>query len=254
VILTCVGTGTAAPEPDRVCSGYLVETQGLTLLLDCGGGVVHNLARIGLPWQRITHLFISHFHNDHIGDVPLLFFAWRHGMLPGRSDPLTVIGPKGTRRLLNRMAGVFGRHLAEPGFPVEILEVAGGEPHVRLSDVVVLSTAKTPHTDESLAVRIQSESRALCYTGDTGFSRDVATFAQGVDTLLIECSVPDDHAMETHLSPRSVAEMARIALPRRLLVTHIYPQLPRGQVPGLVRAGGWPARTEIAADGDRIEI
>jgi ribonuclease BN (tRNA processing enzyme) len=85
-------------------------------------------------------------------------------------------------------------------------------------------------------------------------SEEVAAFAQAVDALLIECSVPDEQAMAIHLSPSQVAAMARIALPRRLLLTHVYPQLDRGALPELVRLGGWPAGVEVPADGARIEV
>jgi ribonuclease BN (tRNA processing enzyme) len=251
--LTCIGTGTAAPEAEHVCSGYLLESHGLRLLLDCGGGVVHRMAQIGVEWGDITHLVLTHFHNDHIGDVPLLFFAWKHGMRPGRSRPLTLIGPKGMRRLIRKMADIFGGHLSEPGFDVVMHEINdAGE--LRLDATTRLLAASTPHTEESLAYRIETDARSFCYTGDTGPSLDIAVFAQGVDLLLIECSVPDDDAMDNHLTPSQVAEMARAALPRRLLLTHVYPQLHRDRLPDLVRAGGWQATVEVARDGATYEV
>src|SRR5690606_2074558 len=118
VQLTCIGTGTAAPEPDRVCSGYLLEGHGLRMLFDCGPGVVHRMAQLGVDWQSITHLCLTHFHNDHIGDVPMLFFAWKHGMRPARSTQLEVLGPKGTPRMLFRLAKRCGDHL--PGRSCEL--------------------------------------------------------------------------------------------------------------------------------------
>jgi ribonuclease BN (tRNA processing enzyme) len=253
VILTCVGTGTAAPERDRVCSGFVLEADGLRLLLDCGAGVVHGMARLGVEWRDLTHLVLTHFHNDHIGDVPMLFFAWKHGMRPGRTAPLTVIGPAGTAKLLERMADVFGGHLREFDFDLEIDELAPGSER-RLSDVVRLRAAKTPHTDESLAYRIEAGGRSFCYTGDTGAGEAVGTFAQGVDALLMECSLPDGQGMPTHLTPSQAAAMARIALPARLLLTHVYPQLDRSALAGLVGDAGWHAAVQVVADGDRIEI
>jgi ribonuclease BN (tRNA processing enzyme) len=172
---------------------------------------------------------------------------------PGRSEPLTVIGPKGTKKLFSRMADVFGDHVSEPGFDVRFEEL-GDDGEVRLDDVVRLRAGRTRHTDNSLGYRIEADGRAFCYTGDTGFSQDVGVFAQGVDALLIECAVPEDEAMDTHLTPSQVAAIARIALPRRLLVTHVYPQLDRREVPELVRQGGWPARVEMVADGDVVEV
>jgi ribonuclease BN (tRNA processing enzyme) len=253
MILTCIGTGTATPEANRVCSGFLLETHGLRMLLDCGAGVVHNMARAHVEWRTLTHLVITHFHNDHIGDVPMLFFAWKYGMLPARSAPLTLIGPRGTKELIRKMARVFGSHLKEPGFDVEFLELNGGDEH-RLNDVASVRACRTPHTAESVAYRFDVAGRSFCYTGDTGASADVAKLAQGVDALLVECSLPDELAMDTHLTPSRVAEMARNALPKRLLLTHIYPQLDRHDVPELVRAGGWPARVELVDDGDVLEI
>src|SRR5690606_15588535 len=125
--LTVVGSGTAAPEPDRVCAGHLLESAELRLLLDCGPGVVHGMARLALDWRGITHLLLTHFHNDHIGDVPTLFFAWKHGMLPARSAPLTVFGPPGTKKLLGRMGELFGSHVGAPDFPLDVHELEGGE-------------------------------------------------------------------------------------------------------------------------------
>ncbi|MEX1184013.1 MAG: MBL fold metallo-hydrolase [Gemmatimonadota bacterium] len=253
MILTALGTGTAAPEPDRVCSGYLLETGELRLLMDCGPGVVHRMARLGIEWRTITHLLVTHFHNDHIGDIPMLFFAWKYGMRPARSEPLTVIGPKGTKKLFEKMAGVFGDHLSEPPFEVRFDEVEDGDER-RISDVARVTAGKTQHTQESVAYRLESGNRSVCYTGDTGMSDHVAKLAQGVNTLLIECSVPDEEAMETHLSPSQLAAMARVALPHRLLVTHVFPQLDRDRIPELVRLGGWPAKVEVAVDGERYEI
>jgi ribonuclease BN (tRNA processing enzyme) len=253
MILTCVGTGTAAPEPDRVCSGFLLEGHGLRMLFDCGPGVVHSMARRGCDWQSITHLCLTHFHNDHIGDVAMLFFAWKHGMRPARSEPLVVIGPRGTKKLLDGLAELFGAHVTDTEFAVTVHEL-GEEGELRLNDVAGITTFRTRHTDRSIAFRLEAGGRSFCYTGDTGYDPELAVFVQAADVLLTECSLPDGEAMDLHLTPAQVAAMARTALPRRLLVTHVYPQLDRTELPWLVRAGGWPAEVHVVHDGERIEM
>jgi ribonuclease BN (tRNA processing enzyme) len=249
--LTVVGCGMASPDPDRVCAGFYVETNGLKLLLDCGPGVVHRMANLGLDWRGITHLCITHFHNDHIGDIPTLFFAWKWGTLPGRKEPLTVLGPRGIKRKLTEMATAMGNHVNKPGFDLEVEELAPNAQRL-LGDVVHFKTMKTPHTAESLAFRIDAPGGSVGYTGDTGESADVAAFFQNVRVLIMECSLPDEHAMATHLTPSSAARMANIAQPEQLVITHVYPQLERTQVPQLMRTAGWTGTTIMAHDGLRL--
>ena len=106
--LTTVGTGTAAPLAGRVQSGHLIEAGSTRLLMDCGSGVATRLADLRVEWQTISHLALTHFHADHIVDLPTLLYAWRYGQLPPRAQPLEVIGPLGTVQLLSRFARVVG--------------------------------------------------------------------------------------------------------------------------------------------------
>jgi ribonuclease BN (tRNA processing enzyme) len=243
----------ATPDAERVTSAYLVETNGLTMLLDCGIGVVHRMATLGISWKSITHLCITHFHNDHIGDVAALFFAWRWGMMPPRSEPLTVIGPYGTKHKLKQLAHAFGDHLDKPTFELTVEEMAPGEKRL-LGDVVHFSVAKTPHTPESICFRIDTADASFGYTGDTTDSVDVGAFFAGVETLVMECATPDDQPNPVHLTPSSAARMANIAQPRRLILTHAYPQLDRHSLADVMRDVGWAGETIIARDGLELEV
>lgn len=250
--LTIVGCGTAAPDPERVCSGYFLEVAGLKLLLDCGPGVVHHMARFDLAWQHITHLLITHFHNDHIGDVPALFFAWRWGMLPARSEPLHVLAPRGMARKLRHMSHAMGKHVREPGFEVVMDDLVGEEERL-LGDVVHVKTLRTPHTAESVAFRIDTPDGSIGYTGDTGYSEQVSVFLSRVDLLVMECSLPDQLAMDTHLTPSRAARMAQQANPGALVLTHIYPQVDRETLPDVIAGLGWAGDIVVAHDGMIIE-
>jgi ribonuclease BN (tRNA processing enzyme) len=248
MIFTVVGSGTAVPEPDRVCSGYLIETAGVTLLLDCGPGVVHHLARFGLPWSQITHVALTHFHNDHIGDLPMLLFALQHGMLPGRQAPLTVIGPPGLRERIERLADALGDHVRAPRFPLELSEPGPGEVF-RLADGATLRAQPTRHTMQSVAYRVTTDAATVGYTGDTGYDEETAAFLAGVDLLALECSLPEEYAMDAHLTPSTAARMANLAQPATLLLTHVYPLLDRTRLADLVRQAGWTGETRVARDG-----
>ena len=251
--LTIVGCGMAVPDPERVCSGYYLETSGLALLLDCGPGVVHRMATLGVAWQDITHLCITHFHNDHTGDIAALFFAWKWGMLPARTAPLTVIGPHGVKRKLAQLEAAFGDHLSKTSFELTVYEMASGDERL-LGDVVHLRAVKTPHTPESLAYRVDAPGASFGYTGDTSDSLDVGAFMEGVHTFVMECALPDDLPNPVHLTPSTAARMANVAQPRRLVLTHAYPQLDRASLPHVMREVGWLGETIVAHDGLQLEV
>ncbi len=259
--LTLVGTGTAAPEPERACSAYLLQSGDTALLLDCGPGTLGRMARFGLPWHRIDHVVLSHFHNDHIGDLPALFFALKWGVRERRTSPLSVWAPHGIQERLRAMQAAFGDHLADPGFPVLVREIGPGD----RAEVghFSLAAASTPHTPESLAFRLQEREAGgdegggrpvVAYTGDTGPSDDVARFLSGAEILIAECSLPDDQPLEIHLTPTSLAAMAAIARPARLVVTHVYPWLDALDVVGLVRSAGWEGAMVRAEDGLAFDL
>ncbi|MFL5574546.1 MAG: MBL fold metallo-hydrolase [Gemmatimonadaceae bacterium] len=251
--LTTVGTGTAAPSPSRVNAGHLVEAGEVRLLLDCGSGVVHRMASLGLPWSDLTHVALTHFHADHVSDLATLFVAWRYGQLPPRSAPVTLLGPPGTAALLDRLAAALWKDLPAPGYPVHVVELPPGGPAVELASGVRLSATKVPHTEESVAYCLERGGRRLVYTGDTGYDPALAAWASGCDVLLCECSLPADMAMATHLTPEECGALAAIARPRLLALTHFYPPVERIDVRAAV-AARFPGPVALAIDGWSTEI
>jgi len=235
VRLTTVGTGTAAPVADRVQAGHLVESGGVRILLDCGSGVSFRLAALGVDWRTITHVALTHFHADHVLDVPTLLTAWRYGMLPPRSAPLEIIGPPGTAALIDRMTEALGIRWREYGFPVTIRELSPGE-RLTLADDFIIESRSVPHTPESVAYLIEGAAHRIVYTGDTGYDEGLARWAAGSDVLLCECSLPSSMAMPTHLTPEQVGTIAKIATPQLLAVTHMYPPLENVDIPAAIAA------------------
>ncbi|HWC76416.1 MAG TPA: ribonuclease Z [Blastocatellia bacterium] len=219
--ITILGSGTVVPDGNRNSAGYFVDLGHSRLMLDCGAGTVHALARYRVDWEQMTHLFISHFHIDHVGELASLFQAFKYGMKTDRVEPLTVVGPAGLDQLTRGLRLAFGENTFEPKFPVRFLMLAPGE-SLQLADHCRLSVAKTPHTEESLAIRIDDGAASFCYTGDTGYSDELATFFRGADLLISECSFKERRAGVPHLTIGDAAMIARNAGVRRLVVTHFY--------------------------------
>jgi len=250
--LTTIGTGTAAPHPSRVSAAHLIEAGEVRLLLDCGSGAVHRMAQLGVSWSGITHVALTHFHTDHISDLPLLIMGWRWGQLPPRSEPVTIYGPPGAGALLERMAAVYGPWLLAPGFPLTVREIAPDEV-IRLPGRVDLACTAVPHTPESVAYSISEGSTRLVYTGDTGVSDALGDWAAGCDLLLAECSLPDHMAIRDHLTPRQAGSLATRARTSRLVLTHFYPPVEAVDIHAEV-AEHYAGPTVLAHDGWSIDF
>ena len=247
---TVIGCGTVVPEGATGGSSYLLEAGSVAALLDCGPGTVRTLASLRIDWAGITDILLTHFHTDHVGGLPGLLFSLTHGLLPGRRvEPLTVWGPPGTRSMFDHLAAALGGYIVDPGFPLEIVEIEPGRSRT-LGQGLEVETISTPHTEESMAFRLESAGRSLVYSGDTGPAVDLGSFAAGSSLFVCECSLPDDLVGDNHLSPRTTARFASEAATELLLLTHVYPQFrDTADVVSLVRSAGFTGRTELAAEG-----
>jgi ribonuclease BN (tRNA processing enzyme) len=254
VKLRILGSGTLLPDAVHGSPAHWIEEEGHRILVDCGAGTLRTLARLGLPWKRITHLLLTHFHTDHVGDLAPLLFALKHGASRERTMPLTVLGPRGLVRHLNGLAEAHGAFILEPGVPLRIREL---EPGARLQEGEMrwsLSTASTRHTETSLALRIETGNGVVGFTGDTGPDPALGSFFRGCHVLVAECSRPDGEEMDTHLSPSGLARLARDAAPHLLITVHVYPPLDPDQVPGLLAAAGYAGRALPGRDGLGVDL
>ena len=250
--LTTIGTGTAAPHATRTSAAHLVGAGRVSLLLDCGAGSVHRMASLGVAWQSITHVALTHFHADHVADVVMLVMGWRWGQLPARTEPVTIYGPVGTGAFMERLAALYGPWVLSPGFALTVREV-GPDEIVKLPDDVTLTLTPVPHTAESVAYSVAQDATRLVYTGDTGYDEQFAEWAAGCDVLLSECSLPESMAIREHLTPRQAGAMASRANARRLVLTHFYPPVESVDIVAEV-AEQYTGPVVLATDGWSIEF
>ena len=251
--LWVLGSGTLVPHAERGAPALFAEAGSSSLLLDCGAGTLRTLARLDLPWQAITHLLVTHFHTDHVGDLAALLFAYRHGLPEPREDPLYVIGPPGLNDHLTSLSRAHGSFVVDPGFPLVAKELPVGSNWTDPGGGVRIKTWKTEHTVDSVAYRVETRFGTLGYTGDTGRSRSLGTFFQGCQVLVAECSHSDGRGSDNHLTPTTLAELAGLSSPELLVTVHVYPPLDPDEVPDLLNGAGYVGRVLAGRDGLCLE-
>jgi len=117
--LCLLGTGGMMPLPYRRLTALMTRFNGSSLLIDCGEGTQVGIREKGWSFHDIDVICITHFHADHISGLPGLLLSMGNAE---RSEPVTMIGPKGLERTVNSL------RIIAPELPFEIRFVELGEP------------------------------------------------------------------------------------------------------------------------------
>lgn len=111
-----LGTGSAAPTPERWHPSVALRYEGEVMLFDCGEGAQMRLHEAGISPVRVDRAFITHWHGDHFLGLPGLLYSMA---MDKRTKPVEVYGPAGTKRLMRHVMAL-GPPLA---FPVAAREI-----------------------------------------------------------------------------------------------------------------------------------
>jgi ribonuclease BN (tRNA processing enzyme) len=216
-----LGSGTCQPNPNRGQSGLAVRlSDGQILLFDLGSGTVQKMAQVGLDYRQVDYLFCSHTHADHTTDLITFLFATNCSPQNTREKPLHLFGPKGFRKFLRQLMKVYP-NLEPKSYEILLHQVASSR--LRFPNFVI-RTKPMSHADiPAVGFRLEYNHKILVYSGDTGLCDNIITLAQNADILILECSLPNEYAIEMHLSPGSAGKIAKLANAKRLMLTHLYP-------------------------------
>ena len=279
--VTFLGTGSAMPDGERAQTGLLLERNGgnegreshseddedQSVLVDCGSGVLSNLARTEPGYEGISTVLLTHHHLDHVADLmPLCKARWLAG-----SEELEVVGPAGTEDLVE---GLFGVHeYMRDRLDLTVREVDPGDFSLAGFDV---RAVETQHSMACLAYRFEPARAERDTEGDekdegtTGddtrpvftFSGDSEAFGELVEladggTLAHDCSFPDAVDVANHPTPTQLGEVlaAADADVDRVYLTHLYPHT-RSHHEEMIESieAQYDGDVRFARDGLEIEI
>jgi ribonuclease BN (tRNA processing enzyme) len=138
---------------------------------------------------------------------------------------------------VDRLSAALGTDLLAGPPPVSVDEIAPGDTRTLGDGEAGLNLAarKTLHTEESVAYALEAGGRRAVVTGDTAYDEELPAWAVGADLLVSECSMPDEHALPKHLTPRQCGRLAALARPKLLALTHLYPPVEAVDVAAQVR-------------------
>ena len=211
--ITFLGTGSAMATADRRQAGILLTEGDRRLLVDCGSGILHRLEEVGVGYEGISTVLLTHHHLDHVADLlPLLKARWLAG-----EEHLEVVGPKGTKALIDRLIDAFD--YLEGRTDLTVREVGAHEFTVASFEV---EGYETRHSLPCLAYRFDDR---FTFSGDSEAFEGLANFADECAILAHDCSFPDGIEVSNHPTPTLLGEALAGADADigRVYLTHLYP-------------------------------
>ncbi|HEX5480646.1 MAG TPA: MBL fold metallo-hydrolase [Dehalococcoidia bacterium] len=259
--VTLLGTGSPLPSTTRCGGGQVVRGGDALILIDCGWGVARRMQQAAIRTPDLDAVFFTHLHSDHITDfADLLMTGWTGG----RTSPLPVYGPAGTRETVEgfqqALKADVGYRIAHHGdklwsgaLACDVHEVAATDDAqviARIGDLEVSAFLVDHHpVKPAFGFKVARGGRTVVFSGDTVKCDSLVRASKDADILVCEAfnyelmdrrtallrqmgnahvaSLLDD-AKDYHIQPKEAAEVAAEANVKRLVLTHVIPPIDPG--------------------------
>jgi ribonuclease BN (tRNA processing enzyme) len=221
VVVTFAGSGDAFGSGGRfqACIHIRRPPPGAPVLLDCGATSLAALKRCGLDPGEVSTVVVSHLHGDHFGGLPFLILD---GQFSRRTEPLTIVGPPGTRhRLQAAMECMFpGSPAVQRRFVVDVVELEPGSARSVAGLEVTAWLAEHPSGAPALILRLAMDAKIIAYTGDTAWTDSIIRAAAGADLLIAEAYYRDKN-VPYHLRLTDLDTHRADLASERIVLTHM---------------------------------
>jgi len=220
---TVLGSGTHVANGRRGSPGHLAVIGDTHLIVDCGAGTFHGLARAGSSPGQVAGCAITHLHPDHISDlVPLLFRIRNIVKDTGEEKELHLIGPPGFSGFLADLQLIHAPFLETSGFDLKIHE---GESGILDLAGAGIQFGPVAHGIDAIAISVSDGAGSrVVYSGDTGRSADLVRLARGATLLVVEATFPNGEIRPFHLTPAEAAGIAAEAGVTGMVLVHLNPE------------------------------
>src|SRR5690554_1098090 len=103
-----LGTSGMMPLPGRFLTSAMVRREGELFLFDCGEGTQISLKMLNIKWKKISAIFISHMHADHVTGLPGMLML---SSQVDREDPLIIYGPARLKEYVHQMRKLLDMYI-----------------------------------------------------------------------------------------------------------------------------------------------
>lgn len=158
--VTILGCGSASPSTRHLPSCQVVNHNGNLFMIDCGEGSQLQFHRCRLNFQRLSHVFISHMHGDHVLGLPGMLSTFSMQRKTGR---VTVHVLEEGIDILSRMTDYF---CGEAGFEIRFEPIPKEGGVVYADDKLTVKAFPLDHLFPCVGFLFEEKPKARHLLGD----------------------------------------------------------------------------------------
>ena len=228
--------GSGGPEHgERASASYLIkkDEKGI-ILVDFGAGALLRYGQAKSKIEDLQAVIFTHLHIDHVVELPALLKA---GYFSSRCSSLNLIGPSGNdffpgfNEFIQLNFGENGayRYMSDmltqnsDSFSLKTFEVDQAK-HFDFSDFRITAAEVNHGIVPALAYKIEIDGKVIVFSGDTSAKSEALTnLSKGADILIAHHAIAQEGnkgARQLHMRPSRIAEIAKKAKVKRLLLSH----------------------------------
>jgi phosphoribosyl 1,2-cyclic phosphodiesterase len=262
---------TPTPQPENLRYGgntscVEVRLANALYIFDCGTGfrsLGHQLLHESAGKAIFAHIFVSHFHWDHIQGVPFFTPMYDH------PENRFIFHSSSRTRSLKR---VMEEQMSAPYFPVDMSEMKAErdfydieEGRIAIGDELTLECMWLNHPQGCLGFRLETKHGTMVYAtdnepGDPHFDKNVRKLAAGADILIYDAQyLPEEYAARKrgwgHSHWREAVDIVMESGAKELILFHHDPDHDDACIDKVVQAArSYYPRVRAAAEGMEINL
>ena len=203
----------------NIGTGIILRTDRALFVIDPGDGTLRDLNKEIKPDQilKISDIFVSHGHHDHVGGVwSLLTYL----SVMRRKPPLNIYYPKKCieiQSIIRAFKGVYSKELT---YEIRMIQI--DEPKSLRRKSITIKPFRVNHREmssdgrstvevPSLGFKFIYNNKSICYGGDTAYCSSLVEMAKGSDLAVIEAGAEDEDASELHMTMKQAITIGESA-------------------------------------------
>lgn len=210
----------------NIATGIIITTKNSSFIVDPGDGILRDLNKdyTSTDILKITDIFISHGHHDHVGGVwSLLTYL----CVMKKKSTLNIYYPDGCVEIESIHKAFLSVYEHEMKYKINLKPIKLSRA-IKKKDVKI-KPFKVNHReplDDGSSIEVPSlgfkffyESKSICYGGDTAYCDNLVKMAKGSDLAIIEAGAEDEKESDLHLTISQATQIGKTA--KEFFLVHV---------------------------------